>query len=197
MLNQHLAHIGGGDAGVNRLLRVFQEGQGGGVELRVGGFGAFDHAAQCGEHRRQIGLELRDRFAEFGDLRPLVREKQVEQLFQPVRVIDRAAGDLLSILEQNRFVRILEDDVVLRIAAAEFLLDFRVEVVLFVFRLPKTERHSQFMEQRAIDEAAVFRRRVQPVFGNENQVLRPPPILKKGFKRLPDDGLAHLARYAP
>ena len=109
-----------------------------------------DHVAQRLEHRRQIGLELLDRLAEIGDLRPLVAEEQLEQLLQLRRVVDAAAHHLLLVLDQDRFVRVLEDDVVLRIALAEFLLDLLVEVVLLVLGFPIAERHAQRVQQRAV-----------------------------------------------
>ena len=96
-------------------------------------------------------LELLHRLAELGDLRPLVAEKQVEQIFQLRRVLDRAAHHLPLVLDQDGVAAVLEDDVVLRIALAEFLLDFLVEIVLLVLGLPIAERQPYIVKQRAID----------------------------------------------
>ena len=71
---------------------------------------------------------------------------------------------------------VLEDDVVLRIAAPELVLDLLVEIVLLVLRLPIAERHAQLVQQRAVDEAAVAGSPVLDlVFGNEDQVVRARP----------------------
>lgn len=75
MLDQHLAHVGGGDGGVDRLLRVLQKFNLSRAEIRLFGFGLVDHVAQGLENLRQIHLELRDRLAEIGDLRPLIAEE--------------------------------------------------------------------------------------------------------------------------
>ena len=53
-------------------------------------------------------------------------------------------------------MRVLEDDVVLRIALAEFLLDLLVEIVLLVLRLPIAERHAQLVHKRAVGVDALF-----------------------------------------
>ena len=80
----------------------------------------------------------------------LVAEEQLQQLLQLRRVVDPAAHHFLLVLDQHRFVRVLEDDVVLRIALAEFLFDLVVEVVVLVLRLPIAERHAQRVKQRAV-----------------------------------------------
>ena len=94
-------------------------------------------------------------------------------------------------------MRILEEDVVLRITAAEFLLDFCVEIVFLVLRLPKAERHPQFVQQRTVNEATVSRRRVQPIFGNEDQVFQRPQSFKSVLNASLTTELANLARYSP
>ena len=152
----------------------------GGV-LRVG---ARDHLAQRVEHRRQIGLELLHRLAEFRDLGALVAEEQAEQLFQRGDVVHAAAHHLLPVLDQDRLGRVLEDDVVLRVAAAELVLDLGVEVVLLVLRLPVAEGHAQLVEQRAVDVAPVLGLGLDLVFGDEDEVVRAGPALQQILERL-------------
>ena len=47
-------------------------------------------------------------------------------------------------------MRVVEDDVVLRIALAEFFLDLLVEVVVGVLGLPIAERDAQRIHERAV-----------------------------------------------
>ncbi|MNC86701.1 hypothetical protein D3C83_23750 [compost metagenome] len=75
VLDQHLAHIGGGDTRVDRLVRMLEEAFRLLAKPAVFLESLLDHVAERCEHRRQIGLELLDRFAELGDFRPLVTKK--------------------------------------------------------------------------------------------------------------------------
>jgi hypothetical protein len=54
------------------------------------------------------------------------------------------------VLDQDGFTRILEEDVVLRIAFADFLIDLRVQIVLFVLGLPIAKRDAQGVQKRAV-----------------------------------------------
>jgi hypothetical protein len=63
----------------------------------------------------------------------------------------RSMTNFRAVLDEGGGNRILKNDVVARIALLEFLGDFRVEIVLFVLGLPIAERHTQGVEQRAID----------------------------------------------
>ena len=91
MLDQHFAHVGGGDAWVDRILCVLEEAQRGLAEVIVVLLGCLDHVAQCLEHLRQIGLELLDRLAKIRDLLALVAEEQLQQLLQLGGVLDPTA----------------------------------------------------------------------------------------------------------
>ena len=75
------------------------------------------------------------------------------------RVRHRAAQHLLPVLDQNRRFRILEDDVVLRIALRQLLADFLVEIVGRVLGFPVAEGHAQIVEDRAVGADAVLLRR--------------------------------------
>ena len=71
---------------VDRLLRVREELGRRRAEAGVARvLGRSIIVAQRFQHRRQVGLELLDRLAELGDLRPLVAEEQLEQLLQRLR----------------------------------------------------------------------------------------------------------------
>ncbi len=156
------------------------------AESGVLGIGARYHAAQRIEHRRQVCLELCNRAAEFGDLRALVREEQAEQFFQRGHVVHAAAKHFLPVLDQDRLGRVLENNVVLRVAAAELVFDLGVEVVLLVLRLPVAERHAQFVEQRAIHVAPVFRLGLDLVFRHEHEIMRARPAFQQVL-----EGFAH------
>jgi hypothetical protein len=151
VLDQHFPHILRRHRGADGLLRMFEKLDGGVTEGGVFVLRLFDHRAEGFEDGWQIGLKLRHRLAELGDLGPLIVEEEIEQPFQRVRVVDRAAHHLLSVLDQNGGRAVFEDDVVLGIALEEFLGDFLVEIVRFVLGLPIAERQAQVIEQRAVD----------------------------------------------
>jgi hypothetical protein len=65
-------------------------------------------------------------------------------------VLDPTAYDLLLVLYKDRLVRVLEDNVVLRIAFAELLLDFFLQIVFLVLCLPISERYAQRVKERAV-----------------------------------------------
>lgn len=151
VLDQHLPHIVGRHRRIDSLLRVFEEFDSRGTECCVFVLSRFDHRAEGFEDGGQVPLELRHRLAELDDLLPLIVEKEVEQIFQTVRVVDQAAAYLPLVLNQNCGTTVLEDDVVLRIALAKFLGDFLVEVILFVLGLPIAKRQPYIVKQRSID----------------------------------------------
>lgn len=79
MLDQHFAHIGRCDSGIDGLTRMFEKLLFRGGEALVVLVGRFDHVAQRFEDSWQIDFELFDRLAELGDFRPLIRKKEREQ----------------------------------------------------------------------------------------------------------------------
>ena len=90
-------------------------------------------------------------------------------------------------------MRVLEDDVVLRIALAKFLFDLLVEIVFLVLRLPIAERHAQRVKERAVRVDAGLLQGLVFVFRNENKIARPAPILEQRFERLAHHRLARRA----
>lgn len=64
VLNQHLAHVGCGEAGVDGLLCVLKEGLRCSAEFLVGAMGLLDHVTQGAEHGGKIRLELLHRLPE-------------------------------------------------------------------------------------------------------------------------------------
>jgi hypothetical protein len=147
------------------------------VEARVFRFRTLDHRTQRLQHRREVGPKLHDGLPELSNFGAFVGEEKPEQPFQPIRVIDRTTHYLPAVLDQYRFARILEDDVVLRVTTAEFLLDLLVEIVVFVLCLPIPEGDTQFVQQRPVDEAAILDSRIEPVFGNKDKEKLSRPIL--------------------
>ena len=130
-----------------------------------------------------------DRFAKVGDLRPFVAKEEVEKLGEAALVPYRATEHQLAILDEDSLAGILEDDVVLRIAGPELLLDFLVEVVVLVLRLPIAERHAQRMDEGAIHANRLLPVRQNLVFRQKDQVLLPRVALQKILERLAHDAL--------
>jgi hypothetical protein len=138
------------------------------MECGIVALGSVDHFAQCLEHRRQISLELFDRLSEIGDLSSLIAKVKFEQLLQLRRVFDPTAHHWLLVLDQHRFTRVVEDDVVLRIALAQFLLDLLVEVVVGVLGFPIAEWNAQRVHKRAVGINAGLSQGLVLVLGQEN-----------------------------
>ncbi|WP_245267366.1 hypothetical protein [Methylosinus sp. LW3] len=190
VLNQHLAHVIGRDDRIDRVAGVVEE-----FLFRFGeGLVAFarllDFLAQRRQHGGQVGLELLDRLAELRDFRPLIAEEQIEQAFEPTRVVIGDARDFLLVLNQDRATRILENDIVLRIALALLLVDFLVEVVVFVLGFPIAERHAKGVEQGAIDVSAFPRGRLELELGDEDEIILLGPGLEQILEGLAHDAFA-------
>jgi len=154
----------------------------------------LDHVPQRVEHGGQIGFELRHSLAELGDLGALMGEEQLQESLELGRVVDAAADHLLPVLDENGLARVLEDDVVLRIAATELALDLLVEIVLFVLRLPIAERHAQLVQQRSVDNAPLLCRSLDLVLRHEDQIARAAPALEQVLERFAHHRLSGGAR---
>jgi hypothetical protein len=95
VLDQHLAHVGLAQRGVDGLLRVGEEPGLRRAEVGIAGLLLVNHGAQRLQHGGQVGLELLHRGAEIGDLLALEAEEQLEQLLQLGGVGHVAAQALL------------------------------------------------------------------------------------------------------
>src|SRR5262249_21639879 len=80
VLDQHFAHIGFGEARINRLLSVLEEFFGSFSELWLAFVGALDHRAQRFQDFWQIGSKLLDGFAELRNLSAFVVEEKLQKL---------------------------------------------------------------------------------------------------------------------
>ena len=146
MLDQHLPDVGITDRRVDRLPRMIEELCCFGSEALVGLVSVSDFFPQRLKDGRHVALELFHRFPEVGDLLPLVSEKEVEKAEQLRAVGDATAQNLVPVLDQDGFARVLEDDVVLRVAAPELFRDLHVEIVVLILRLPVAERHPEIVK---------------------------------------------------
>jgi len=88
------------------------------------------------------------------------------------------------VLVQHGLGAVLEHDVVLRVAAAEFGGDLGVEVVAVVLGFPVAEWHAQFVQQGAVYVAAVAGLGVEFVLGHEHEVVLAAPALEQVLERL-------------
>ena len=146
VLDQHLAHIGVAQRGVDGLLRMQQELVFRRTEAGVLFVFPFDHFAQRLQHGGQVGLELLHRRPKTRDLGPLETEEQLEQFGQGLRVGHVAAQDFGAVLPEHGNCVVAEDDVVLRITPFELLADFFVQVIVGVFGFPVAQRHAQLVQ---------------------------------------------------
>ena len=102
---------------------------------------------------------------------------------QLVAVGHAATHHRLAVLDQHRLSAVLEDDIVLRVALAQLLVDFDVEIVVLVLGLPIAERHPQIMEDRTVRPDAVLLRRGELILRNEDEVFLPRPGLQQVLER--------------
>ena len=112
MLDQHFAHVGVGQTGIDRLC-VREEFGFGGAEARIFGVLAFDHLAQRLQHSGQVGLELFHSGAKPRYLRSLEAEEKLEQFGERLDVGHLTAHHLLPVLPQHSEGVVAEDNVVL------------------------------------------------------------------------------------
>jgi len=176
VLDQHLAHVGIGQRGVDGFLRVHEEFFFGRAKAGVALVRGFDHLAQRAEHGRQIGLELIHGGAKARNFGPLESEEEFEQFRQRNGVNHGAAHDLLPVLDEHHGGVVAEDDVVLRVTFFEFLGDLFVQIVGGVFGFPVAQWHAQLVQQGTVQ--------------TEDQIVLTTPSLEQVFERLADDGLA-------
>ena len=77
VLDQHLAHVSVGNAGVDGFPCLREESPRRGGERFIACIGAINALTQRLQNRRQIDLELLDGFTEIRDLRSLIAEEQL------------------------------------------------------------------------------------------------------------------------
>ena len=124
------------------------------------------------------------------DLRLKLEELSDEPL-DCVGIVHFRAQHLFPVLDQDGGLGILENYVVLRIAAPELLGDFRVEVVVCVLGFPIAARQPHLgLDQRAVHIAALVQCRLVLVFGDEQQTFALAPVLEQGLEGLAHDGFA-------
>ena len=197
VLDQHLPHVRLAQRRVDRRARVRQEHPRRRLKPGVPRIRLVDLPPQRVEHVRQVGLELLHRRAELGDLRPLPGEEQAHQPVQRLHVGHPAAQRLAPVLPQHRRRRVLEDDVVLRIALGELLADLGVEVVGGILGLPEPQRHPQVVQHRAVGIDLALERRLVFQLRHERQPARLRPVLEQVLERLPHDLFRRPPRHPP
>ncbi|MGV1682197.1 hypothetical protein [Sphingopyxis sp. NJF-3] len=118
-------------------------------------------------------------------------EKAREQVQQAVVVaLHIGAHRLHAVLPQHRRHIVGEDDIVARIAFAEFCLDLGRQIVVGVLGFPITERHAQPVQQRAVDIDARHLLGQHIMLGDELQIVRAAPALQQILERLAKHTLA-------
>lgn len=96
-------------------------------------------------------------------------------------------------IDQDRFSCVLEDDVALRIAAAELESDLGVQIILLVLGLPVAEGDAQLVQECAIHVPAVLCGRDDLVLWDEDEVIRLAPGLEQVLEGLADHRLSSVA----
>jgi len=76
---------------------------------------------------------------------------------------------------------------------SEFLLDFLVEIVFLVLRLPIAKRHAQRVKERAVRIDARFLDGLVLVLRDKDEVARLAPVLQKRLEGFRDHPLARRA----
>ena len=150
VLEQHLAHVGGGHVRADGVATQLEEADGGGLVLGVVRLGGLHRLAQVGDDGGKVGLELRLGAAELLYLRQLVVEEAADEPVERAGLVHVHPHGLFAVLDQHRRAGVLEDDVVARVAGVELALDLAVEVVARVLGLPVAAGHAQGVLHRAV-----------------------------------------------
>ena len=188
VLEQHLAHVSGRDGGADRVAAQVQELRSRSLVARVGARSRINGLPQVLQDLRQIDLELLLGLAELLDLRQLIVEEVANQAMQLAGAGHVDPHRLFAVLDQHGGLRVLEDDVVARVAPVELLLDLLVKVVVRVFGLPVAARHAQAVLHGAVGLNAALRDQ----FGDQRQfVLVVAAVgIEAILERAPDAALA-------
>ena len=93
----------------------------------------------------------------------------------------------------TRLTNVLEDDVVLGVAALELFRDLFIEIIVAVLGFPVAERHAQFVQQGAIDVALVARQRIEFVFRDEDKIV----LFAPGLEQILECLVQHALRVVP
>ena len=194
MLDDHLAHVGHHQVGVDGFVAELEEVGArlaeGRVDLRLLG----DQRAQGLQQVGQILFEGLDGLAETFDAGRLIAHKGGEQVVQRGGLCEGRARYLLTVLNQHRRLAILEEDVFLGIALLELGRDLRFEIVVAILALPVAPILPQRILERAIGADGRAGRRLVLQFGDQLQVGIGAVALQQPLEGAPDG--AFVARSA-
>ena len=171
MLDQHFEDIGLGDRGVDRRFGLRQKGRRSCRKRHIARISVHDPLTQSLKHRRQVKGKLFDGLAEIGNFLTFIAEEQRDQLTQMIDIGHRGAHDLTAILIKHRGVRILEDDIVARIALGELFANFIVQIVGGVLCFPIAKRDAQIVQYGAVRTDQRLLGRLKAILADEDQMV--------------------------
>jgi len=103
-----------------------------------------------------VAFEALDGFLELAHLRVLEGDVGGEKFVEGLVLRERCLQHLPTVLVENGALRILEEDIRVRVAFVEFLGDLDFEVVVGVLALPKPVVEAEDIFQRAVRRHALF-----------------------------------------
>ena len=154
VLEQHLPHIGLGHGGADAAVAQFKEPGDAFAVVGIAFLGLSHRLAEVLENGGQVGLELLLCLTELLDLRQFVAEEAGDEPVQVGGPGHVHPHGLFPVLDQDGGAGVLEDDVVLRVALGELLLNLGVQVVVGVLGLPVAAGHAQGVLDGAVGDAA-------------------------------------------
>ena len=190
MLDEHFPNVFFADRRVDGVASVLEEGVLGAREIAAGGAFFGDDVAQRCENLGEVERELLHRLAEVGDLGALVGEEPGEQREQRLDIVHRRFASPSAVLIEDGDTVIAEDDIVFRVALAEFGLDLAFEVVVFVLGFPIAKRDAKRVKQRSVGVDAVARLGDDLVLGDEHELVRLAPAAQQILERLAQHAFA-------
>ena len=111
-------------------------------------------------------------------------------LQQRIDVDQRHSNDLASVLAQDRGLRVLVDNVVVRVAGIALERDFAVEVITAILSFPIAKRLPQDRRnERAVNADVVAARATAFPFVREDEVVRTAGPFEQVRERLTEDAL--------
>ena len=155
VLDKHLLHRLSGDVGVDGLAAEAGEAIEGLNETLVADAFLLDELKQSFSQFWDSYLEFLDSLLKLLVGWGLVGKEYAQTFYETSRLGDVFIEDLSGILPDDDALRSLEEDIVLGVSGGELLLDFLLQVVAGVLRLPLAMRKLEIIHQSAINADGV------------------------------------------
>ncbi len=182
VLDEHLIDGFAADVGVEGELAKGKEGGEGRLEVFVRLVGSGDFFSKAaGELGDALG-EFLDGVVEFLNVGLGETIKTRKESGKLAGIGEIAGEDAVAVLIEDGALGVLKDGVVKGVAAADFLFDFAVEIVVGVLRFPVAARDGEGIAEGSVETDRVAAGRGGGPFGDECPVVEAGGIGEKDLK---------------